>query len=53
MNPPDPSPTTLPLKLYTYLGRHKNFNQRSYIAQKTKQWQIGNDQGQVFNLLRF
>lgn len=53
MNPPDPSLTSFPLKLYIYLGWHENFNERSYSAQKTKQWQIGNEQGQVFNLLRF
>lgn len=53
MYPPDPSLTSSPLKLYIYLESYKNFNERSYGAQKTKQWQIGNKQGQVFNLLRF
>lgn len=53
MNPPDPSLTSFPLKLYMCLGRHKNFNEKSYSAQKTKQWQEGNEQGQVFHLLRF
>lgn len=53
MNPPDPSLTSFPLKLYIHLGRHKNFNERSYSAQKTKHWQIVNEQGQDLIYLDF
>lgn len=50
MNPPDPSQTSVSLKLY--FGRDKMITEKSTVH-RTKQWQIVNEQDQVFNLLRF